>query len=87
MLDRLAAGTVDHFFTRHRRGDGSTFEVEISASVARVGDRELIYCLSRDVTERKRLESELVRALEEFQDLYDAVRLSLARRAGPLRPG
>ncbi len=49
----------DHFETQHRRRDGSVFDVEISTNAARFGGRKLIFCVCRDVTERKRAEKEL----------------------------
>jgi PAS domain S-box-containing protein len=47
------------FETRHRRKDGSVFDVEVSASGALVGDQPLVFIVCRDITERKRVEEEL----------------------------
>lgn len=49
----------DHFETRHRRKDGSIYEVEISTNAARFAGQKLIFCVCRDITERKRIEKEL----------------------------
>ncbi len=42
--------------TRHRRKDGSIYDVEISSSVACVGGLTFIFCVCRDITARKRAE-------------------------------
>lgn len=52
------------FETRHRRKDGSFFEVEISAKGIQLDGQTYLYASSRDITERKRMESVLVVAKE-----------------------
>ena len=47
-----------HFETKHRRRDGSVYDVEISSNAAWFGGRKLIFCVCRDITERKRTEEE-----------------------------
>ncbi len=42
----------DSFETKHRRKDGSVFDVEITTSAAEIAGEKLIYCVCRDVTER-----------------------------------
>lgn len=55
-LHDFEPGDAKRFETRHRRSDGSLFDVEIEARATRLrGDEVLIYCSARDVTERKRL--------------------------------
>ena len=44
--------------TRHRRKDGTVFDVDISASSALIAGQKLIFCVCRDVTERRRAEEE-----------------------------
>ncbi len=48
----------DHFETKHRRRDGGVYDVEISTNAAWFGGRKLIFCVCRDITERKRTEEE-----------------------------
>jgi PAS domain S-box-containing protein len=43
----------DQFITRHRRKDGTTYDVEISTNGAMFAGRKLIFCVCRDITERK----------------------------------
>ncbi|MEF3695568.1 PAS domain S-box protein [Desulfolutivibrio sp.] len=47
------------FESRHRRRDGSEYDVEISACGALVAGDPLVLCLCRDITERKRMEDVL----------------------------
>jgi PAS domain S-box-containing protein len=49
------------FESRHRRKDGSLFDVEVSATGTRIGEKDVVISLTRDITERKRVE----RALRE----------------------
>jgi PAS domain S-box-containing protein len=50
----------DHFETIHRRKDGTVINVEISSNGAICNSQKLIFCVCRDITERKRLEGEIL---------------------------
>lgn len=55
-LRKLAdAGAV--FETRHRRKDGSIFDVEVCATSVRIGGEQLFFCVTRDISTRKKAES------------------------------
>ncbi|MBF0582980.1 MAG: response regulator [Magnetococcales bacterium] len=56
----IEAGS-DRFETRHRRKDGSLFDVEISVSFSPISDG-LFFVFSRDITERRRAENALKEA-------------------------
>jgi PAS domain S-box-containing protein len=58
----------DHFETIHRRKDGTTYEVEISSNAGIYGGRKLIFCVCRDITERKRTEKEQEKLIKELKD-------------------
>jgi two-component system cell cycle sensor histidine kinase/response regulator CckA len=49
----------DLFETRHRRKDGTLRDVEISTNGAAYGGKKLIFCVVRDITERKQAEKAL----------------------------
>jgi PAS domain S-box-containing protein len=59
----------DHFETQHRRKDGSVYDVEISTNGAVVAGQKLIFCVCRDITERKKAE----RTLEESQKFSNSL--------------
>jgi PAS domain S-box-containing protein len=52
------------FKTRHRRADGSEIYVEVSSAPTLIDGEELIFCASRDITERRELEAEARKALD-----------------------
>jgi two-component system, cell cycle sensor histidine kinase and response regulator CckA len=62
--ERLEAITSDPelFETLHRRADGGTFPVEVRARRVEIGGRTVIYCTTRDITDRKGMEQRLLRA-------------------------
>jgi PAS domain S-box-containing protein len=60
--------TGHHFETRHRRKDGVVIDVELSNNGAMYRGQKLVFCICRDISERKRAEQEreeLIRNLRE----------------------
>ncbi|MBN1189151.1 MAG: PAS domain S-box protein [Dehalococcoidales bacterium] len=57
----------DHFEVRHKRKDGTVFDVEISSNAAFFQGKKLIFCVVRDISERKLAEAEL-KSREQFLD-------------------
>ncbi len=55
------------FETRHRRQDGSVYDVEISASGTHWAGQELVLCICRDITQRKHDEATRIRQTEELR--------------------
>ena len=49
----------DHFLFRHRRADGSLRDVESFAGPITIGDREYLYSIIHDITQRKLAEEQL----------------------------
>lgn len=66
-------GTVQRLEIVAQRKDGSTFDAEVALSLipAGTGRRSGIVCHLRDITERKRAEEELRRALEKERELSE----------------
>jgi PAS domain S-box-containing protein len=69
--ERLAAGEVCTFETRHRRKDGTVFPVELRVRPFSRGGRPLHLALARDITERKRAEEALRESETRFRTFVD----------------
>jgi PAS domain S-box-containing protein len=54
----IIGSSGDHFRTRHRRKDGTCYDVEISTNGAVYAGQKLVFCICRDITERKKAEEE-----------------------------
>ena len=77
----------------HKRKDGTTFPVEVRVGSVQLKGRELLLCLSRDMTERRKIEQERERLFDEVStsrkrlkalsnqlvEVQEAERLHLAR--------
>ncbi|WP_321430923.1 PAS domain S-box protein [uncultured Methanolobus sp.] len=50
---------IKYIETLHKRKDGKILNMEISSSNAKCGEQELVFCVCRDITERKRSEEQL----------------------------
>ena len=73
--ERLEAGEIVAFDTRHRRQDGTVFPVEVRARPFWQGGRRFAVSLVRDITERKRAEQRLVAQHTVTQILAEAATL------------
>ena len=63
-----------HLDIRFRRKDGSEFPADIALSPVTTDEGVLIVASVRDITERKRVEEELLRAQERFRLVVEGVR-------------
>lgn len=61
-MHRLVNGEALIFETEHYRKDGSTIVVEVSAKAIRIANEMFIQSILRDITEKKRLRSQLLHA-------------------------
>ncbi|NJA04775.1 PAS domain S-box protein [Methylococcaceae bacterium WWC4] len=59
------------FERRHRRKDGSCFDVEISGFPLQLSGKPVVFYSARDISARKSLEQELASKAQELSDLYD----------------
>ena len=58
----------DRFETLHRRKDGSICDVEVSTSMAMREGRKMVFCVCRDISERKKIQAEKTQALAEVAE-------------------
>ena len=61
------------FERRHRCKDGSVFDVEVGASSVRIADKQLFFCVTRDITERKLAERARHESEERFRQLAENI--------------
>ncbi|MGE5238856.1 MAG: PAS domain S-box protein [Chloroflexota bacterium] len=64
LIRRMLEGERIHTEMTHVRKDGTIFPVEVSAGLFEAGGRKFILAIDRDVTERKRAEDALQRAVQ-----------------------
>ena len=53
--------------TFHRHKNGTIFPIEVATSLIKVGDRELMIGIDRDITERKQAEIEIKERTEDLE--------------------
>ncbi|BAP89635.1 diguanylate cyclase/phosphodiesterase with PAS/PAC sensor [Burkholderiales bacterium GJ-E10] len=59
ITDQLSTDSRSEFQTKHRRKDGSVFDVEVSGCPVRLGGDLVLFNSSRDITERLRVQREM----------------------------
>ena len=65
--------TGDQFETKHRRKDGTTYDVSISTNGAIFSEQKLIFCVCRDITGQKRAEEELKLRAKLLDNATDSI--------------
>jgi PAS domain S-box-containing protein len=64
----------DHFETYHRRKDGTLYDVEISTNGSVYRGQKLVFCVCRDITERKRAQKEREKLIKELQEALKEIK-------------
>lgn len=57
----------------HTRTDGTDFDVEVTLSSIVVADRKVIYCVWRDISERKQMENMLINERDSIKSILNKV--------------
>ncbi len=68
LAESMPADKTQLFETAHRTKDGRIIPVEVSSSLVSYGGRTVIMSISRDISERKRVEEELRQAKEKAEE-------------------
>ena len=82
---RKLIGNSAVFETRHRCKDGSIFDVEVGITSASIAGKQLFFCVTRDITERKKLESEAALSEQRLQSFFAGASAGLCIFDGKLR--
>ncbi len=70
---RLVGPAGGHYETRHKRKDGSFYDVEISSNAIEWRESKLISCLCHDISERKAAEDAIRESEEKYRTLYETM--------------
>ena len=71
LAELFAAEDILTFETRHRRRDGAVIDVEVTSHATRIEDERLLFCASRDISERKRMQTALEQYRQHLEDLVE----------------
>jgi PAS domain S-box-containing protein len=71
-LGQLVGGSAV-FETRHRCKDGSIFDVEVGTTSVQIAGRQLFFCVTRDITERKQAERTQHESDERFRQIAENI--------------
>ena len=66
--------TGHHLVTQHRRKDGRFIDVELSNNGAVYRGKKLIFCICRDITDKKRAEREREELIKKLRDTLTEVK-------------
>jgi len=70
LMAQIRSEGLVRFDSVHRRKDGSTFPVEVSGKWIEI-DKPYLLTIARDITERKRAETQLQESEEKFRAIFD----------------
>ena len=77
MMDIAQKNGLNRFEWVHLRADGSPFAAEVTLSPLRLDDRDLIYCVWRDITERKWQEDRIRELLAEQRLIFENAQVGI----------
>ena len=73
-LELAAELDRNYFIDQHQLKDGSIRDVEVYSSIVRFDDKEVVYLVVHDITERKRIEAQLLEERERSSRVLEGTR-------------
>lgn len=84
-MKRAAQEQRDHFFFKHRLASGDIRDVEVHSGPIQIGGQNLLYSIVHDITERCKIDRELVETRKAAEDANEAKSNFLAAMSHDLR--
>ena len=67
-LEKLEVNKTSKLEVIHQRKDGTTFPVEVSSHLFTLDDKKVVLSIARNITERKKIEQDLIGAKEQAEE-------------------
>ena len=83
-IEKIMRQGYDQFETKHRKRDGSLFDVEVSVT-AMESEKSVLICFCRDITQRKEAEGLMLEAKEKAEEANQAKNTFLANMTHELK--
>lgn len=84
-IEQCQKGIPQRFYWVHSRKDGSTFDAEVSLNMINIGEQSFVQAIVRNISERVRAESEMVRAREKAEKATESKTFFLAKMSHEIR--
>jgi PAS domain S-box-containing protein len=78
IMSKIIAGETVEFEVEHYHRNGHTFPLQVSANLVTINDETFVQAFHRDITERKKLESQLYESERFARSVVDSLTMKIA---------